>query len=64
LEELGRFLLRYCHQKNEIALAISKTRSLLAFGKNNVAGTGTTNEAKPLAEVNPAVLRGVPHKKE
>ena len=61
LRKIGQFLLHHYIQKIEIA---SKSRSLLAFGKNNVAGTGTTNEAKPLAEVNPAVLRGVPHKKE
>ena len=64
LRIIGRFLLRYCRQKIEIALAISKSRSLLAFGKNNVAGTGTTNEAEHLAVVSPAVLRGVLHKKE
>ena len=64
LRKIGQFLLHHYIQKIEIALAICKNRSLWAFVYNNVASTGMTNEAKPLAEVNPAVLRGVPHKKE
>jgi len=64
LRKIGQFLLHHYIQKTEIVLAICKIRSLWAFLYNNVAGTGTTNKAKPLAVVNPAVLRGVPHKKE
>lgn len=43
LRKIGQFLLHHHIQKTEIVLAICKSRSLLAFGKNNVAGTGMIN---------------------